>query len=142
MAAGTYTFIIEQGSTVDFQIDYKDSSGNPVNLTDYQARMQIRPSKDSSDIICGLSSSLSADGSGLDMTPPSASTTLPQSSGSMRVFISAFSSSQFASGSNPSWERASYDLEIRSGSGANTIINRILEGKVKLSREVTRNGIP
>lgn len=142
MAAGTYSFIIEQGSTVDFQIDYKDSNGNPVDLSDYQSRMQMRPSKGSSDIICILSSSLSSDGTGLDMTPPSASATLPKSSGSIRIFISAFSSSQFSSGSNISWEQGNYDLEIRSGSGVTTVVNRILEGKVKLSKEVTRNGNP
>jgi hypothetical protein len=44
MAAGKYSFVIEQGSTVDFEIVYKDSNSNPVDLTDYQARMQIRPS--------------------------------------------------------------------------------------------------
>jgi len=39
MAAGKYSFTIEQGSTVDFEITYKDSNGNPVDLTGYQARM-------------------------------------------------------------------------------------------------------
>jgi len=142
MAAGIYSFIIEQGSTIDFQVDYKDSNGNPVDLTNYQARMQIRPEKTSTSTICVLSSSLQSDGTGLDLTPPSASTTLPQSSGSIRIFISAFSSSQFSSGSNVSWDRANYDLEIRSGSGVTTVVNRILEGKVKLSKETTRNGNP
>jgi len=142
MAAGIYSFTIEQGTTVDFQIDYKDSNGNPVNLKNYQARMQIRPSKTSNDTICILSSSLQSDGTGLNTTPPSASTTIPVSSGSIRVFISAFSSSQFSSGSNVSWNQANYDLEIRSGSGVTTVVNRILEGKVKLSKETTRNGNP
>jgi len=142
MSSGIYTFIIEQGATVDFQIDYKDSSGNPIDLTNYQARMQIRPSKTSTDIICKLSSSLQPDGTGLDMTPPSASATLPQSSGSIRVYISAFSSSMFSSGSSPGWDQSYYDLEIRSGSGVTTTVNRILEGRIKLSKEVTRNGNP
>ena len=142
MAAGIYSFIIEQGATVDFQVDYKDSNGDPINLTDYQARMQIRPTKNSDDVICRLSSSLQPDGTGLDMTPLSASTALPQTSGSIGIFISAFSSSQFSSGSNVSWDQANYDLEIRSGSGVTTVVNRILEGKVKLSKETTRNGNP
>ena len=33
MAAGKHSFTIEQGATTDFQIDWKDSSGNPVDLT-------------------------------------------------------------------------------------------------------------
>ena len=36
MAAGKYTFTIEQGTTTDFQIDWKDSNGQPVDLTLYR----------------------------------------------------------------------------------------------------------
>ena len=42
MAAGRYSFIIEQGSTVSFEIQYADSSGDPIDLTHYTARMQLR----------------------------------------------------------------------------------------------------
>jgi hypothetical protein len=132
MAAGRYSFIIDQGSTVDFRIEYRDSNNNPVDLTNYESRMQIRPSKESSTIICTLSSSVSADGTGLYMTPYSASTQLPSTSGSIGIVISAASSSAF------SFSEAYYDLEILSGSAPTTIVNRILEGKIKLSREVTR----
>jgi len=132
MAAGRYSFIIDQGSTVDFRIEYRDSSNNPVDLTNYQSRMQIRPSKESSTIICTLSSSISTDGTGLNMTPFSASTQLPKTSGSIGIVISAASSSAF------SFSEAYYDLEILSGSSPTTFVNRILEGKIKLSREVTR----
>jgi hypothetical protein len=132
MAAGRYSFIIDQGSTVDFRIEYRDSSNNPVDLTNYQSRMQIRPSKESSTIICTLSSSISTDGTGLNMTPFSASAQLPKTSGSIGIVISAASSSAF------SFSEAYYDLEILSGSAPTTFVNRILEGKIKLSREVTR----
>ena len=132
MAAGRYSFIIDQGSTVDFRIEYRDSNNNPVDLTNYESRMQIRPSKESSTIICTLSSSVSADGTGLYMTPYSASTQLPSTSGSIGIVISAASSSAF------SFSEAYYDLEILSGSAPTTVVNRILEGKIKLSREVTR----
>ena len=43
MAAGKYSFTIQQGSTLRFRIDYKDSSSNAVDLTNYQSRMTIRP---------------------------------------------------------------------------------------------------
>jgi hypothetical protein len=56
----------------------------------------------------------------MDLSPPT--------SGSVGIFISATSSSAL------DFTEAVYDLEITSGS----IVTRILEGKVKLSKEVTR----
>lgn len=131
MAAGQYSFTIEQGATVDFRIDYTDSNGDAVDLSNYEARMQIRNAKGGTTLYASLSSSLDACGSGLNMTPTSASVTLPKSSGSIGVFISAASSSAFT------FDRAYYDLEIYSGSGNCTRVDRILEGRVKLSKEVT-----
>jgi hypothetical protein len=140
MSAGRYSFIIEQGSTLEFEIQYKDSNGDPVDLTNYSARMQIRPTVTSDDVICSLTSTLQSDGTGLDMSGSTSSN--PPTSGSIGVYISAYSSSQFASGSNPVWTTARYDLEIVSGSGVATYVDRILEGTVKLSNEITRNGNP
>jgi hypothetical protein len=94
--------------------------------------MQIRSSRESSTVICNLSSSLDADGTGLYMTPFSASVQLPRTSGSIGIVISAASSSTF------NFSEAYYDLEIISGSTPTTIVNRILEGKIKLSKEITR----
>ena len=68
MAAGRYSFTIEQGATLDFEISYKDSGSNPIDLTDYQARMQIRPSIGSDIVHLTLSSSLDADGTGLNLS--------------------------------------------------------------------------
>ena len=126
MAAGRYSFTIEQGSTLDFNVQYLDSNSTPVDLTDYSGKMQIRPSAGSSDVIATLSSSRDTDGTGLNFSGSNGST--PPTSGSIGVFISAASSSAF------SFNEAVYDLEIYSGS----IVTRILEGKVKLSPEVTR----
>ena len=58
MAAGKYSFIIEQGATTNFQINWNDETGSAVDLTGYHARMQIRNSYDSSPLL-SLSSSLS-----------------------------------------------------------------------------------
>ena len=68
MAAGKYNFIIEQGATLDFEIAYKDSASVAIDLTGYQARMQLRPSVGSSDVYLTLSSSLNPCGSGLNMS--------------------------------------------------------------------------
>jgi hypothetical protein len=37
MAAGRYSFVIEQGATTDFEILYKDSNNDPVDLSGYRA---------------------------------------------------------------------------------------------------------
>ena len=39
MAAGKYSFTIEQGATTDFEIIYKDSTGSRIDLTGHQAKM-------------------------------------------------------------------------------------------------------
>ncbi len=135
MAAGNYTFIIEQGSTTNFRIEYKDSTGAPIDLTAYDARMQIKNAPGGNIVYATLSSSLDpTTGTGLNMTPLSGSTILPKSSGSIGIFIAAISSSAFT------FDEAYYDLEIVSGSCPSAIVNRILQGKIKLSKEVTTNG--
>ena len=129
MAAGKYSFIIEQGATVDFEVVYKDSNSNPVDLTGYQARMQLRPSVGSSTTYITLSSSLGPCGTGLNLNGSGG--TKPLTSGSIGVYISAVSSSLL------SFNEAFYDLEIASGSGNCTVVTRLLEGKVRLSKNVT-----
>jgi hypothetical protein len=128
MAAGKYSFVIEQGSTVDFEIIYKDSSNNPVDLTGYSGKMMIRSNyaDDNPTTYAILSSSLAADGTGLDFSGSNGST--PPTSGSIGIYISAVSSSNFT------FNTARYDLEITSGS----IVTRLLEGQISLSQEVTR----
>ena len=42
MAAGRYSFTLEQGTTVDFELQYKDSDSNPIDLTGYTGKMEIR----------------------------------------------------------------------------------------------------
>ena len=126
MAAGKYSFSIEQGATTSFQVVYKDANGTPVNLSGYHARMQIRETIGSSTIICRLSSSLDADGTGLNLSGSAG--TLPLTSGSIGVYISAASSSAF------SFDTAVYDLELVTGA----TVTRLLQGTIKLDKEVTR----
>ena len=128
MAAGKYTITIEQGATTDFEVQWKDSTGSPVDLTNYQARMQIR-SDYGGTLYATLSSSRASDGTGLNMSGSNG--TKPPTSGSVGVFISAASSSAFT------FSEGRYDLEMVSGSGANEYVTRLLEGKVKLSKNIT-----
>ena len=121
--AGKYSFVIDQGATFERTVRYTDSSGNPVDLSDYGARMQIRPSATSDQIFLNISSTPGVDGSGLTITAPS---------GTIGIKISAYSSSLFAFG------EADYDLELYSGSGATEYVIRLLEGRVKLNKNTTR----
>jgi len=132
MAAGRYDFTIEQGATVNFELAYKDSEGLPVDLTGFQARMQLRPTQFSDNVYITLSSSLDACGTGLNL---SGSYNLnPPSSGTIGVFISAHSSSML------DFARAYYDLELaytESNNPGCPIVVRLLEGAVALDRNVT-----
>jgi len=131
MAAGRYSFVIEQGATTDFEIQYKDSNNNPIDLSDYTGRLQIRSTfaQDSGVLFLTLSSSRNPDGTGLNFSGSNGTT--PPTSGSIGIFIAACTSSALT------FNEAKYDLEIYSGSGHCPFTVRLLEGNVKLSKEVT-----
>jgi len=126
MAAGKYSFIIEQGATTNLNVQWTNNSGSAVDLTGYQARMQIRPGIEASDVYISLSSSLQPDGTGLNLSGSNGET--PLSSGSVGIYISAYSSSLL------NFTEAYYDLEMVNGRE----VTRLLEGKVRLSKNVTR----
>lgn len=139
MSAGKYSFVIEQGATMLFEIQYLDANSNPIDLDGYDAFMQIRSGYSASaDTVTYLTlESLSdpdyANGfpSGSAFLSMSGSNlTTPLSSGSIGVYAGwevtqglTFTSSAY------------YDLEITSGS----IRTRVLEGQVNLSQQVTQN---
>ena len=52
--AGKYDITTDQGATFSRVITYKDSSGNLINLTGYTARMQVRATYNSPDILLSL----------------------------------------------------------------------------------------
>ena len=128
MSAGRYSFTIEQGATLDFELAYKDSDNNPIDLTGYQGRMQLRPSAGSDIKYITLSSSLDPDGTGLNFSGSDG--LIPPTSGTIGIFISANSSSQLDFG------EAIYDLELATGS-VYPIVTRLLEGQIQLSKNVT-----
>lgn len=121
MSSGKYTYFIEQGTTSELFIKYKDQNGNPISLVDYSAQMQFRPNYAdfTSDKFLTLSSSIEPDGSGIKIVGES---------GSLVVCISAEKTDTFQ------FDEAYYDLEIYSGS----YTKRLLEGRVKISKSVTR----
>ena len=122
MAAGQYNFTIEQGATLKKQFTYKDSAGAEVDLTNYDARMQIRSSIGSGDKIADLDNDTKG---GLRILAATGSSV----SGTIELHIHADSSSLYT------FDQAVYDLEIKSGD----TVTRLLQGRIKLSKEVTRD---
>jgi hypothetical protein len=129
MSAGKYSFVIEQGATLSFELQYRDSTGTPISLSGYNGRMQIRPTVASSEVYLTLSSSLNADGTGLNFSGSNGQT--PVASGSIGVYIASTTSSLL------NFDQAVYDLEIYS-SATPPVVTRLIEGNIKLSKEVTR----
>ena len=90
--------------------------------------MQIKDSYGSSTTYITLSSSISPDGTGLNFSGSNNDNS--PVSGTIGIFISANSSSLL------NFSEAVYDLEIVSGS-TYPVVTRVLEGKIRLSKEVT-----
>jgi hypothetical protein len=132
MGAGKLNLLIEQGATYAQDFRYKDSAGNPVDLTGYAGRMQIRPNKESTTVYLALSSSLNPDGTGIYFT--GANNIYPSSSGTIGIFISSCTSSLL------NFTEAYYDLEIYTNTDNCPYVIRFIEGQVRLNKEVTRNG--
>jgi hypothetical protein len=125
MAAGKWSFVIEQGATFQRELQYLDCNSVPIDLTYYSAKMQLRDAPGSTTLYLTLSSSIAPDGSGINLNGLDGSK--PGASGSIGIIISAVSSSLL------SFDEAYYDLELYSGS----FVDRLVEGKVKLSKQVT-----
>lgn len=128
MAAGKYSFTLEQGSTLSLELLYKDSDGSPVNLSGYSGRMQIKSgfADNNPTTYLTLSSSLMSDGTGLNLSGSAGNN--PLSSGSIGLYISAATSSLLT------FDTAYYDILLTTG----TAVTRILEGQIKLAKAVTR----
>lgn len=122
---------INQGETFYQIIQYTDGNNQPIDLTGCGAKMQFRPQAASSTLYLNLSSSLQADGTGLNLTPLSGSVVLPLSSGSIGIQISAYSSSLL------NFDNCVTDLFITSGSGSTVYTDKIYAAKVKLIKSVT-----
>jgi hypothetical protein len=131
MSAGKYSFTIEQGATTDFEIQYKDSSGTPINFSGYEAAMQIRNSKNGNILYATLTSSLgdtyvkTTSGSFLSLSGSNLDT--PLSSGSIGVYLGHSITNNFT------FNEAFYDLELTNGQER----IRLIEGKIRNTQQVT-----
>ena len=127
MAAGRYSFTLEQGTTVDFELRYKDSGSIPIDLSGYTGKMEIRSTySGSGETYVTMTSSFgdvytksTDNGSSLDK---------PTASGSIGVYIGY----ELTDALDFTGE-AFYDLEITDG----VIRTRLIEGRVLLSKQTT-----
>lgn len=118
MAAAIYdNFIIEQGATFSTTLTvYNDlAREDPVDLTGYTARMMVRSDYENPTAL-------------IDMTTSNGRIALGGAAGTITLLISATDTAALTKGDYV------YDLELVTGS----VVTRIIQGKIKVSREVTR----
>jgi hypothetical protein len=106
-----------QGATFDYELTWT-AAGSAVDLTQYDARMQVRESYDSSTAVVSLSA-----GSGI---------TLGGTAGTINLFIDAEDTALLDGTPNTQFI---YDLELESSSG---FVTRLVEGNFSIFPEVTR----
>jgi len=121
MLAQRYDFQIDQGADFSMAVAYTDSSDSAYDLTEsnYAAVLTIRENVEDTTALATLSSS---DGEiVLTSTAPNITINIPYSTTASLDFDTAF-----------------YDLELTTNSGHVLTTDKILRGKVKLIKEITR----
>jgi hypothetical protein len=113
MAAANYDILIEQGATFNLTIRWKDKDGDPIDLTGFDARMQIRKSFASDEIV-----SLTSD-DGI---------TLGGALGTIEINIDADTTEEL------DIRRGVFDLELINAG----VVNRLIQGSVNITPEVTK----
>ena len=118
--AKRFNLTFEQNATFQHTVNWKDPSGNPVDLTGYRIRMQVRQSPSATTTLLDFDSDDLATGhsiSELDETGTFTITLTPAVTGAL------------------SFTAAEYDLTATSPGG---IVYRLHEGKATVSAGVTR----
>lgn len=118
MATGKYNIVILQGATYSRTINWKDVEQDPIDITDYTARMHIRPELESSDILLQLTT----ENGRIEITDPE--------NGQFRIQLTAAETDEL------DFEDAVYDLELVAPGGEPVF--RLLRGKARVSLQITR----
>jgi hypothetical protein len=127
MAASKYDFSIEQGSSFKLSLVYKDDNGNPVDLTDWCARLTWKTNTN----ITQTFSSENIDHSVYKFV-------IEPLLGKLSLLIPASTTNSF------SFNTAKYDLELQSDddlySGGGKYIIRLLYGNVNIIKRFSQSG--
>lgn len=113
--AGKYNIVADQGATFSRNIHWKDENGDPIDITDYTARMQVRERFVSTSTVLSLVSPTNI--------------TLGGGSGNIVITASATTMAGVTAGDYV------YDLEMVASNG---VVTRLLQGTFKVTPEVTR----
>ena len=114
--AGQYDITCDAGSTLRLSLTYKDNNEEPVDLTGYGARLQVRHHYSDAEALLSLS-----DGSGI---------TINGNTGVLTIEVSDALTSDLPAG------RHVYDLEVFQAPSGD--VTRLVEGSFTVTPEVTR----
>lgn len=117
VTAANLDMVMEQGATFERNLYYKDPDGNPVDMSGWTAAMHVRARKGASETLLTLTSS-------------AADIILGGATGHLEIHIPA----NVMDDLNFVW--GFYDLELYP-SGDETKAFRLLEGRIRLTKEVT-----
>jgi hypothetical protein len=115
--AGQYNIVADQGSTLSRIIYYKDPANKPILFDGYSARMQVRPTAQSSTVV-------------LNLTTENGGIELGDSDGSIAIYVD---DSQMA---NIDEGLYVYDLELVAPS-SDLYVYKLLQGNFAVRSEVT-----
>jgi hypothetical protein len=115
IAPGILNLTFSQGATWKLSMTYTSGDGQPIDLTDYTARMQARISYDSADAVLDLEN-----GTGIN---------LGGTAGTIELLVPADVTEEIAA------KQYVYDLEIESPSFE---VSRVVQGTLVVTPEVTR----
>lgn len=114
--AAKQNIVIEQGATFQLPLTLRGSNKRPINLTGHTAKLQIRESHASLDVLMELSTT-------------NGKITITPASGRIDIVITDEETSAIT------WKTAVYDLVLYAPDGT---ARRLIEGKVTVSEGVTR----
>lgn len=115
MIAGVYKIVCDQGATFERTLTILDANDDPMNLTGYTARMQVRPEIESSTVL-------------VELTTENGRLTLGGAAGTIDINLTPQVTATID-------RDGFYDLEIISSGGA---VHRVVRGRFVVNLEVTR----
>ena len=138
MAAGKYSFTIEQGTTVDFEIQWTDSGSNKISLEGFEAAMQIKETYGGTNLLT-LTSSIGnvysavrqKSGSAFLSVSGSGKCDTPIASGSLGIYIGH----EHTTATSMSANEYLYDIELTDTTTEKR--TRLVEGTIFISKAIT-----
>ncbi|MEM1944163.1 MAG: hypothetical protein QXX57_00270 [Nitrososphaerota archaeon] len=115
--AARYDFYINQGTTWSVSLTYKDDEGVPIDISNYTAKMQVRPSVESSRVL-------------LELSTENGKISIDGPNGRIQLQLEPADTTNLGL-----VRRGVYDLELTSPS---LVVDRLLEGVIYFNPEVTR----